>query len=140
MSTALLIPIVAIVMALTIPIVAIITEYAKRRRFYELHHQERLAAIEKGIDLPPLPLEFSGGAPSCPRYFLKGLVWFLIGIAIVLAVGVNQGWDVALYGLIPTAIGLAYLAYYFVEGKRLEEKAREAETCGPTPVNNLPRI
>ena len=52
-----LIPIVAIVFSLGIPIIAIITEAAKHRKIYELFHKERLAAIEKGIELPPLPLE-----------------------------------------------------------------------------------
>jgi hypothetical protein len=128
------IPIVAIVMSLSIPIIAIITEYEKRRKFYELHHRERLAAIEKGIELPPLPPEFAGGLPKYPRHFLKGLIWFLVGLAIVVAVGANAGWDEALWGLIPTAIGVAYLAYYFVEGKKLEVEARKAETSGPKPV------
>jgi hypothetical protein len=131
---AILIPILAIVMGLSIPLVAILTDYAKRRKFYELHHRERLAAIEKGIELPPLPPEFGGGSPRSPRYFLKGLVWFLIGLALIVALGVNEGWDTALFGLIPTAIGAAYLIYYLVEGKKLEEEARKAETPGPLTV------
>ena len=45
-DAVLLVPIVAVIMSLTIPIIAIITEFAKRQKFYELHHKERLAAIE----------------------------------------------------------------------------------------------
>jgi hypothetical protein len=134
MNPPLSIPIIAIVMSLSIPIIAILTEYAKRRKLYELHHRERLAAIEKGLELPPLPPEFGGGAARSPRYFLKGLVWSLIGLAVIVAVGVNEGWNDALFGLIPTAIGAAYLIYYFVEGKKLEEEARKAETPAPKPA------
>ena len=62
------------------------------------------------------------------------MVWFLVGLAVTVAVGVNEGWEEALFGLIPTAIGVAYLVYYFVEGKKLEEEARKAETAGPRAV------
>jgi hypothetical protein len=106
------IPIVAIIMSLSIPIVALITEYSKRRKLYELHHQERLAAIEKGLELPPRPPDLAGGvAAKAPRYLLKGLIWLLIGIAVFLAVGVNDSWATAMFGLIPAAIGAAYLIY-----------------------------
>lgn len=27
------------------------------------------------------------------RYFLKGMVWFLVGLAVTVAVGVNEGWE-----------------------------------------------
>jgi hypothetical protein len=30
-------------------------------------------------------------------------------------------------GLVPAGVGLAYLIYYFVEGKRLQEEAAKAE-------------
>ncbi len=83
-DAVLLIPIVAVIMSLTIPIVAIITEFAKRRTFYELHHKERLAAIEKGVELPPLPPEFVGAGPKGrPRYLLRGLIWLFVGLGIL---------------------------------------------------------
>lgn len=126
-----LIPIVAIVMSLAIPIVAIITDYAKRRKIYELHHKERLAAIEKGVDLPPLPPELFGAGPKGrPRYLLRGLVWLFVGLgALVGLYGItgHESEKVWLLGLIPTGVGLAYLIYYFVEGKRVEEDAAKVE-------------
>ena len=127
----LLIPILAIVMSLSIPIVAIITEFAKRRKFYELHHKERLAAIEKGVELPPLPPEFVGTGPKGrPRYLLRGLVWFFVGLGLLVALSgisrpeAEKSW---LLGFIPTGIGLAYLIYYFAEGKRVEEETAKLE-------------
>ena len=130
-DAVLLIPIIAIIMSLTIPIVAIVTEFAKRRKFYELHHKERLAAIEKGVELPPLPPEFVGAGPKGrPRYLLRGLVWFFVGLGILIALsgisrpGAEKSW---LLGFIPTGVGLAYLIYYFVEGKRVEEETAKLE-------------
>jgi len=130
-DAVLLIPIVAVIMSLTIPIVAIITEFAKRRTFYELHHKERLAAIEKGVELPPLPPEFVGAGPKGrPRYLLRGLIWLFVGLGILVALsgisrpGAEKSW---LLGFIPTGVGLAYLIYYFVEGKRVEEETAKLE-------------
>ncbi len=124
-----LIPIIAIVMALSIPIVVIITDYAKRRSFFELHHKERLAAIEKGIELPPLPPElFGNGRKGRPRYLLRGLVWLFVGLGLMVALGVTDNTDrVGLFGLIPVGVGLACLIYYFAEGKRVEAEAAKAQ-------------
>jgi hypothetical protein len=133
-----LIPIVAIVMSLAIPIVAIITEYAKKRKFYELHHKERLAAIEKGVELPPLPPELFGSErKGRPRYLLRGLVWLFIGLGTLVGLyGITGNGDekVWLLGLIPTGVGLAYLIYYFVEGRKLEEEARNQEASQTRPL------
>jgi hypothetical protein len=126
-----LIPGVAIVMSLAIPIVAIIADFAKRRKIYELHHKERLAAIEKGVELPPLPVELIGAAPKGrPRYLLRGLVWLFAGLGILIALaGVtrSEAEKVWMLGFIPTGVGLAYLIYYFVEGKRVQEEEAKAE-------------
>jgi hypothetical protein len=129
----------------------------KRR---ELLHRERLAALEKGVDLPALT--DAAEAPWTPRvYLLRGLMWLLSGIAIgIFLVGASfaarrverpdeQMWRVqgmkhtlglsdeqvkallteaprerdglpvpiALFGLIPAAIGAAYLVVYRVERK-----------------------
>ena len=125
------IPIVAIVMALSIPIVAIITEYSKRRRFYELHHKERLAAIEKGIEVPPLPPELFGtGRTGRPRFLLRGLVWLFVGLGSVAGLYGISGHEEQkfwLLGLVPTGVGCAYLLYYLVEGKRVEAEAAQAQ-------------
>lgn len=128
---ALVIPIVAIMMSLAIPIVAIVADFAKRRKIYELHHKERLAAIEKGVELPPIPVELVGAAPKGrPRYLLRGLVWLFVGLGILIALsgvtspGREKVW---MLGFIPTGVGLAYLIYYFVEGKRVQEQEAQAE-------------
>lgn len=54
----------------------------ERQRRLEVIHQERLAAMDKGIPLPELPLEApQHRAPMDPReYLIHGLVWLGLGL------------------------------------------------------------
>ena len=136
-----------------------------RRRSQEMRHRERLAAMEKGVPLPP----DAAAAPWSPRvYLLRGLIWSFTGAAIIIALlGVslsdhrhyresaqNLAWRarnvaenlqipieqarqivekdeteraaqdtgmppaVALLGLIPLGVGLAYIAFYRSDASR----------------------
>jgi hypothetical protein len=137
-AVAVFIPIVAIVMSLSIPIVYTIMDYRRRRDIVEAHHRERLAAIERGIDIPPLPESFyqpiSRRPPRTGSTLLPGLIWLFVGIALIIALGAvveNQG--VRYFGLIPAGIGFAYLIYYAVEGrKQLPAAGASAEVKGST--------
>lgn len=126
-----LIPIFGIVFAiglpLSIPIVFAVLNYRKRRRLMELHHAERMAAIERGMDVPPLPLELIDGQSGRRRRtsLLPGLVWLFVGLAVLISLG-KIGEEEAIFGLIPTGVGLAYLIYYFFEGRKLELRQLEA--------------
>lgn len=125
-----LIPLFAIVFAvglpLSIPIVFAVLNYRKRKRLMELHHAERMAAIERGMDVPPLPLELIDGRSRRRSSLLPGLVWLFIGLALLIAMQSIREEE-AVLGLIPAGIGLAYLIYYFVEGRKLEARQREDE-------------
>lgn len=120
-----LIPIVGIVMGVMIPIVYQVLDYRRRRDLVQAHHKERLAAIERGMEIGPLPESFYNPTrPSRgPRYLLTGMVWFFIGTALFIALGAVAGDDVRYFGLIPAGIGLAYLIYYFVEGRHESPRA-----------------
>src|SRR5690554_5824415 len=118
-NLALLIPILGIVMPLSIPIVWIVLNYRKRRRLMELHHAERMAAIERGMDVPPLPIELiSGSAPRRRSALLPGLIWFFIGLAVLIGALQVDPHIPLIGGLIPLGVGLAYLIYYFAEGRK----------------------
>ncbi len=125
-----LIPIFGIGMIIT----WIITEAAKNRKIYELFHKERLAAIEKGIELPPLPLELfkeSSRIGKRPCYLLKGLIWLFVGLTLLVALYYDtRVRDYALYALIPMGVGGAYLLYYAVAGRKEEEQARGSQERG----------
>jgi hypothetical protein len=123
-----LVPIVAITFGVGfIPaIVWIILNYRKRRRFMELHHAERMAAIERGMDIPALPIELiDGGNPRRRRSSLQaGLVWFFIGLALVVGMAMD-GDTPSVVGLVPLGIGVAFLIYYFLEGRKVEAQLLE---------------
>lgn len=129
---ALLIPIIAITMGLLIPIVRSVLNYRRQRDLVEAHHRERLAAIERGMDIPALPESFynSPGTLSRPRYLLNGMVWLFVGITLFAALWSVAGEDVAWFGLIPAGVGLAFLIYYAIEGRH--------ERPGAEPRRNAP--
>ena len=118
---AVFIPIVAIIMSLSIPIVFAIVDYRRRRDIVEANHKERLAAIERGMELPALPESFYQSIKPARRssYLLPGLVWLFVGIGIFIALGAIAGEDVRMLGLIPAGVGVALLIYHFVEGRKL---------------------
>jgi Domain of unknown function (DUF6249) len=116
---AVFIPIVAIVMSLGIPIIYQILDYRRRRDVVEAHHKERMAAIERGMELSALPEAFYSPLDrnKRPRHLLTGMVWLFIGIAVFLFLGAVADSSVAFLGLIPAGVGAAFLIYYFIEGR-----------------------
>jgi Domain of unknown function (DUF6249) len=120
-AIAVFIPIVAIIMSLSIPIVFAIVDYRRRRDIVEAHHKERMAAIERGMDLPPLPESFfrSFSNDRRPRHLLSGMIWTFVGLGLFVALREVAGRDVAWFALMPVGVGLALLIYYFVEGRKL---------------------
>jgi hypothetical protein len=130
---ALFIPITAIFMSLLIPIVYAIVEYRRRRDIVEAHHAERMAAIERGMDIPPLPESFYQGIQrgKRPRYLLAGLVWFFIGMGIFIALNAVADRSVAYFGLIPAGVGLAFLIFYMVEGRKETAVLKDEAQAGP---------
>ena len=55
---AVMIPIVAIVMGIGIGMLSLYLDYRKKREMFAMHHKERLTAIDKGMEVAPLPPEF----------------------------------------------------------------------------------
>jgi hypothetical protein len=115
-----MVPIVAIVMGVGIGMLSLLLDYRKKRDMFALHHKERLAAIERGMEVPPLPPEFfrENRRPRVPGdYLRRGLVLLLVGIAITFAL-----YDTTrpnyLWGLVPAAMGVANLIYYWVESRK----------------------
>jgi hypothetical protein len=118
---AVFIPIVAIIMSLSIPIVLAIVDYRRRRDIVDANHRERMAAIERGMELPALPDSFYQSIKPARRssYLLPGLIWLFIGIGLYVALGAVAGNDVKYFALIPAGVGLAFLIYHLVEGRKL---------------------
>jgi hypothetical protein len=132
-----LIPIVAIVMGLGIGMLKVWLDYRKKREILQAHHAERMAAIEKGIELPPLPPQFYGPeTSSLPTGVVQdqlkgrhvglqslrsGLIWLLIGIAVSLALyashDTGEPRTAAWWGGVPIAFGLSKLLFYFIANR-----------------------
>jgi hypothetical protein len=118
----------AIGLPLAIPIVIIVLNYHKRQRLMQLHHIERMAAIERGMEIPPLPIELIEGRPRRRRTsLLPGLIWFFVGVALLIALRAALSTEQAMIGLLPMGVGLAYLIYYFAEGRKIEARQMEQE-------------
>lgn len=91
-------------------------------------HRERLAAIEKGLDLPTVELEIRRSSWNVQRLLLlAGLVWVSIGVAALVTLSavlahptpatVELPQGIQWIGLAPICIGLSHLVVYAV-GKR----------------------
>jgi hypothetical protein len=117
---ALGIPIVAIVMGIGIGMLALVLDYRRKRDFFQLHHAERMAAIEKGLDVPPLPPElFEGRRPRTPaNYLFRGLLWLLMGLSLGIAIFTSSHVMAgAVWGILPMSVGIANLLYYFLSAR-----------------------
>lgn len=118
-----MIPIVAIVMGIGIGMLALWIDYRKKRDIVELHHRERMFAIERGMELPPLPsamfeAERSARSAVPGDYLRRGLLWLLVGGAIAAALSFRMGLEGAAWGLVPMAVGLAHLIFYTTDARQ----------------------
>jgi hypothetical protein len=102
-----------------------------RQQRRTLIHRERLAAIEKGVDLPPLEQEQKRSSWNVQRtLLLAGMVWLSLGVgayvtlSAVIASPANAKLEVPpgiqWVGLAPAAIGVSHLIVYLA-GKRKEQ-------------------
>jgi cadmium resistance protein CadD (predicted permease) len=122
------IPIVAIIMGCSIAIVSIWGEHKRKAQLLEQNHKERMHAIEKGVELPPLPINLAhdnsnGPATATPAKSLRaGIMLVLIGVLLYFAILNIEAEEVALFGLIPAAVGIANLVYAAIQWNKDKEK------------------
>jgi hypothetical protein len=126
------IPIVAIVIGIGIGMLSIWSEHKRKSQLLEQNHRERMHAIEKGIELPPLPANLVGmsngpSTESAAKSLRSGIMLLLIGVVLFFAIGVAGGREGALFGLIPAAIGIANLVYAAIQWNK--EKAGTLPTA-----------
>ena len=71
--------------------------HRERQQRLEVVHRERLAAMQKGIPLPELPLD----PPKTPKVndarevLLHGIVWLAFGVGGMIVLGVTNFWPAA---------------------------------------------
>ena len=124
---------VAVVFGIGIAFFAIWVDYRKRHELLKICHEERMAALDKGLDLPPFPtsavndpedvamLGLRKEPPKQSNGLKPGLI--LLGVGTGGAFGFSWSFSGILIG-----IGAAFLVYYVVEGRKLQSgKSRSAE-------------
>lgn len=121
---AIMIPIFGIIFGVGTAIVAIVAMHRRRVVQVELRHRERMLALEKGLDVPPDVL--LGDRESVlrrPRHLLRGLIFTFVGIALTLMLHDTSNDPENRIGYVFIAVGLAYLIYYGIEGRRESQAA-----------------
>ena len=149
-------------------LVVVVVVLYLRHGSLQMLHQERMAALEKGV---PVPVARTL-APWSPRvYLLRGLIWSSTGLAILIcllglavtsnrpesaesriwrakslsqSLGISmdqaqqivdkdeatgqQGmpFSIALFGLIPLGVGIAYLVFFYSDESRKNQQAEPA--------------
>jgi hypothetical protein len=117
---ALMIPILGIVMGISLAMLGLWLDYRRKREMFEMHHKERMAAIEKGIEVPALApdlLQSRMQRPTPGDLLRRGLILLFVGMALVIAMSYEES-RLSWWGLLPAAIGLAYLISFFVERRQ----------------------
>lgn len=114
-----------IVASLAIAFVAYLYfRHVERRQRLEIVHQERRAAMDKGIPLPELPLDPPRVPnPADPRApLLHGIVWLALGGEAILALRlIGPSLDGAALWPLPlpfVALGLGLVLYYALASDR----------------------
>jgi hypothetical protein len=99
-------------------------KHVERRRRLEIVHEERLAAMEKGIPLPEFPLDPPkvARAPDPRAPLIHGIVWLALGGGAMLALRLfwPQGNAAVLWPLpLPLAfLGIGLILYYVLASER----------------------
>ena len=117
-------PVIAVVLGITCAMFGMYLDFRKKRELLQLYHAERMAAIEKGIELPPLPEDyFSGrrGRYSSPaRTRRTGLILLFLGITITLGLWGGGAGDTAFWwGFVLVGLGLAFLLSALLEMREM---------------------
>ena len=98
-------------------------KFRERQRRLELVHQERLAAMDKGIPLPELPIDpptiHRPPNPDVP--LILGIVLATMGAGSMITLGLISGAGQQGYWSVPlplAMVGLGLMLYYFLAGSR----------------------
>lgn len=138
MNGVFLIPIVAIVMGIGIGMLGLWTDHKRKSQLLEQLHRERMAAIEKGIELPPMTLDANASLAATPqnnvanpaRVLRMGVLMLGIGLVLFFGLIVVGAREASVFGLIPATLGVANLAYAAVLFRN-ESKAERARGLLP---------
>ncbi|HEV2270235.1 MAG TPA: DUF6249 domain-containing protein [Steroidobacteraceae bacterium] len=141
--SAVVIPIVAIVGGISFAAYSMYLKVRRQRETLQIYHAERMAAIEKGIELPPLPPELlhDGYRVDYHREHRRwrrnsGLTLVFVGIAVTIALWQSDTGDHSFWwGLVIIAWGLGRVVSEYLAGRETPPQERNG---GPIPPDSTP--
>jgi len=131
-----LIPILSVVGAFSVPVIIVAIVMYIHYKKEVMRNRERMAAIEKGIDLPDL----SNSSHHREHYrsynssLRGGIVLLFVGIGLTLALWVNAGMNGAVWGVFIGLIGVGKLVYWAIAGRRVEKIDLHDNAGGGKPM------
>jgi hypothetical protein len=98
-------------------------KHVERRRRLEIIHQERVAAMDKGIPLPELPLDpTKESGPVDPRApLMHGLIWVSLGAGGMIALALGPFPNASSIWPLPVplvTLGGGLILYYLLASER----------------------
>jgi hypothetical protein len=110
---------IAIAFGISLAMLNVWVVHRRKQQMLEHWHKERMTAMDKGLPLPEAPAYlFSDAETSSARLLRNGISWILIGIIVYIATARAIDEDLALFGLIPCAVGVANLIYAALLARR----------------------
>jgi hypothetical protein len=121
--TAVVIPVVAIVGGISFAAYSMYLKVRRQRETLQMYHAERMAAIEKGIELPPLRPEilhdryYDGYGREYRRSRRgSGVTLIIVGAAVTVAMWQANGDNSFWWGLVIIAWGVGRLVSDYMDG------------------------
>ena len=137
------IPIVAIIGGISFAAYSMYLKVRRQRETLQMYHLERMAAIEKGIELPPLPpgilhdrddgVGYRGEYRRWRRG--RGLTLVFVGVAVTVAMWQANGDKSFWWGLIIIAWGLGRLVSEHLETRATPPQAGNGPVPPASPRN-----
>jgi len=110
---------IAIAFGVSLAMLNVWVVHRRKQQMLEQWHKERMTAMDKGLPLPDVPAQlFSDAETSSARLVRSGISLILIGIVVYFATAKGIDEDLALFGLIPCAVGVANLVYAALLSRR----------------------
>lgn len=114
---------ISVILGIGLGAFGIWADYRKRHELIQSIHRERMAALDKGLEPSPLPVELLSGQVSKPHspgdYLKPGIIWLMVGLGLGIFLYLQKpaGTKFAV-GVIPTFVGLGYLLCHWMECRR----------------------
>jgi hypothetical protein len=111
----------------------VITAMILRGQSLNRQHRERIFLAEKGLDIPPelydkrdsKPRKFNGYKAGRAWLVLIGTLLVFVGIGVTIALGVRDGMDQGVNGVIPLLIGVGLLTAERLIARSIVKAARD---------------